>query len=154
LVNETREAFEHVADSTGKVAELVGEIAAASTEQAQGIDQINQAMADMDKVTQSGAANAEETASASEEMNGQAESMQAFVSDLMAVIDGGKSSQAGMMSGGRRRGGNKRQPRLPAPSAKKARPASDAKGAPAQQSKLSKKAAEAIPLEEDDFADF
>lgn len=153
LVNETREAFEHVADSTGKVAELVGEIAAASTEQAQGIDQINQAMADMDKVTQSGAANAEETASASEEMNGQAESMQAFVSDLMAVIDGGKSSQAGMMSAGARGGGKKRRRMLPAPGgARKAAPS--ATQAPPAQSKLSKKAAEAIPLEEDDFSDF
>jgi methyl-accepting chemotaxis protein len=154
LVDETKQAFDHVADSTGKVAELVGEIAAASTEQAQGIDQINQAMADMDKVTQSAAANAEETASASEQMNSQADSMQAFVNDLMAVIDGGKSARSGMASLGQRDAGKKRQPRLPAPAAKKAKPAPSAKEAPAPQSKLSKKAAAAIPLEEDDFADF
>jgi methyl-accepting chemotaxis protein len=155
LVDETKQAFDHVADSTGKVAELVGEIAAASTEQTQGIDQINQAMADMDKVTQSAAANAEETASASEEMNGQADSMQAFVNDLMTVIDGGRSSQDGthLASPDRRR---KRM--LPAPGgAKNAKPAPKARqagAAPTAQPKVNKKAAEAIPLEEDDFGDF
>jgi len=40
-----------------------------------GIDQINKAVAEMDKVTQQTAANAEESASASEEMNAQAEQM-------------------------------------------------------------------------------
>ncbi len=158
LVDETRQAFEHIAESSGKVAELVGEIAAASTEQAQGIDQINTAMTDMDKVTQAAAASAEETASASEEMNGQAESMQSFVDDLMAVI--GSSGQAG----GRgvkiaSRGGRKERRRaLPAPGAgKKAKATPNggqgAKKAPAQAQKPSKAAA-AIPLEEDDFSDF
>ena len=60
-------------ESAGKVAELVGEIAAASEEQAQGIEQVNTAVAEMDKVTQQNAANAEESASAAEELNAQAE---------------------------------------------------------------------------------
>ena len=60
LVNKTNEAFSEVATSAGKVGELVGEIAAASNEQAQGIDQVNKAVVEMDRVTQQNAANAEE----------------------------------------------------------------------------------------------
>ena len=61
-----------------------------SQEQAQGIDQINKAVAEMDKVTQQTAANAEESASASEEMNAQAEQMKQ-VSIALANIIGGNS---------------------------------------------------------------
>jgi len=90
LVSTTNEAFSEVAVSSSKVGELVGEIAAASQEQAQGIDQINKAVAEMDKVTQQTAANAEESASASEEMNAQAEQMKQ-VSIALANIIGGNS---------------------------------------------------------------
>jgi len=94
LVKKTNEAFKQVADSSKKVGELVGEIAAASNEQAQGIDQTNTAVADMDKVTQQNAANAEESASASEEMNAQAEQMKVMVGDLTALV-GGKHGDSG-----------------------------------------------------------
>ena len=93
LVAHTNEAFAEVAVSTSKVGELVGEIAAASREQAQGIDQINKAVAEMDKVIQQTAANAEESASASEEMNAQAEQMKHISSTLINII-GGSSNGA------------------------------------------------------------
>jgi len=86
VVNFTNEAFSQVADSSSRVGELVAEIAAASTEQAQGIEQINTAVTEMDKVTQSNAASAEESASASEEMNAQAEQMKAMVDELVALV--------------------------------------------------------------------
>jgi methyl-accepting chemotaxis protein len=47
-------------ESAVKVGELVSEIAAASDEQAQGIEQINRAVSEMDKVVQQVAANAED----------------------------------------------------------------------------------------------
>ena len=47
LVDKTGGAFSQVSASTSKVKELVAEIAAASTEQAQGVDQINKAMNEM-----------------------------------------------------------------------------------------------------------
>ena len=94
LVAHTNEAFSEVAVSSSKVGELVGEIAAASQEQAQGIDQINKAVAEMDKVTQQTAANAEESASASEEMNAQAEQMKQVSVALVNII-GGSSSGTG-----------------------------------------------------------
>ena len=88
LVEETSADFSQVAASAGKMSELIGEISAASTEQAQGIDQVNKAVNEMDKVVQTNAANAEESASAAEEMNAQAENMKAFVAELIAIVDG------------------------------------------------------------------
>ena len=88
LVGETNQAFVQIASSTAKVTDLLGEIASASSEQAQGVEQINKAVTEMDKVVQSNAANAEESSSASEEMRAQAEQMQDLVSDLVAMVEG------------------------------------------------------------------
>jgi methyl-accepting chemotaxis protein len=86
LTRLTQDAFQRNVETSKRAGELVGEIVAASEEQAQGIDQINKAVADMDKVTQQSASNAEETASASEEMSAQAEQMKAFVGNLETLI--------------------------------------------------------------------
>jgi len=88
VVGRTNEAFSKMATSSKKVSELVSEIAAASSEQAQGIEQINKAVAEMDKVVQKNAASAEESASAAEEMNAQAETMKGFVVELMTLVGG------------------------------------------------------------------
>ena len=93
LVERTNTAFAEVSKSAAKVADLVSEIAAASSEQAQGIDQINKAVAEMDKVTQQTAANAEESASASEEMNAQAEQMKDIALELMTLVGGNLESR-------------------------------------------------------------
>jgi methyl-accepting chemotaxis protein len=88
IVTKTNEAFGKVATGSKKVSELVGEITAASNEQAQGIEQISKSVAEMDKVVQKNAANAEESASASEEMNAQAEQMKDFVGELVTLVGG------------------------------------------------------------------
>jgi methyl-accepting chemotaxis protein len=75
-----------VAISSGKVAELIGEISAASNEQAQGIGQVSKAVSEMDKVVQQNAANAEESASAAEEMNAQAETMKGIAETLGLLV--------------------------------------------------------------------
>jgi len=59
-LNVTNEVFSEVTVSSTKVVELMGEIAAASQEQSQGIDQVNRAVAEMNQVTQQNAASAEE----------------------------------------------------------------------------------------------
>jgi methyl-accepting chemotaxis protein len=64
LVGRTAKDFEVVADGSNKVMQLMGEVSAASLEQSQGIDQINKAVAEMNRVTQRNAASAEELASA------------------------------------------------------------------------------------------
>jgi methyl-accepting chemotaxis protein len=94
LLERTNVAFSEVSKSAAKVADLVSEIAAASSEQAQGIDQINKAVAEMDKVTQQNAANAEESASASEEMNAQAEQMKDIAAELMTMVGGNLKTRA------------------------------------------------------------
>jgi methyl-accepting chemotaxis protein len=88
IVSKTNQDFAAVAQSTVKVAALVGEIAEGSSEQAQGIEQISKAVTQMDKVVQSNAASAEESASAAEEMNAQALQMKNIVQSLTTVISG------------------------------------------------------------------
>lgn len=63
LVDITSAAFNQVTDSSNKVVELMSEIAAASTEQSQGVDQVNRAIAEMNISTQQTAGNAESLAS-------------------------------------------------------------------------------------------
>ncbi|HEY3265752.1 MAG TPA: hypothetical protein VGM37_02410, partial [Armatimonadota bacterium] len=58
--------------------EVMAEIAAASDQQTQGIDQVNVAVSQMDSLTQANAANSEESASAAEELSSQAEEMQSM----------------------------------------------------------------------------
>ncbi|WP_448384200.1 methyl-accepting chemotaxis protein [Desulfosoma sp.] len=88
LVAGTNKAFKEMANSVTKVSELMEEIAVASNEQAQGIEQLNKATAEMDKVVQDNAATAEENASASEELNAQAHHMMEFIGTLVAMVGG------------------------------------------------------------------
>jgi len=95
LVARTNDAFGKVAQSSGKVGDLVAEISEASNEQSKGIDQVNIAISEMDKVVQLNAANAEESAAASEEMNAQAEQLKVYVGDLVMVISGSSDTTMG-----------------------------------------------------------
>ena len=63
LVQNTDQAFAEVATNTARVGELVDEIAAASNEQALGIEQLNTAVSEIDKATQQNVANADMLAS-------------------------------------------------------------------------------------------
>ncbi len=82
----TQGAFGQNLELANKAATLVSEIAAASNEQASGIEQMNQAMASIDAVVQQIAAHAEETASASEELNAQSASMKHIVDELVQML--------------------------------------------------------------------
>jgi len=88
LVKETDEQYRGVALGVQKIKELIGEISSASNEQSQGIDQANIAMAEMEKVTQMNAANAEESADASEKLNGHSANMDKIVAELVPLIRG------------------------------------------------------------------
>ncbi|HTI99200.1 MAG TPA: methyl-accepting chemotaxis protein [Dongiaceae bacterium] len=84
-----------LSEITGKVRqvdELIVAVAGASREQTQGIGQINTAVSQMDKVTQSNAANSEETAAAAQELNSQADNLQHSVGELLALVGGGSKS--------------------------------------------------------------
>lgn len=87
------DAMENNAVLVNKITELAAEVTAASEEQEQGISQINTAIAQIDQTTQTVAANAEESAAASEEMNAQAELMRGVVRDLENLIKGQRDNQ-------------------------------------------------------------
>ncbi|HEX3048302.1 MAG TPA: hypothetical protein VHY08_26355, partial [Bacillota bacterium] len=70
--------------------ELMEEIAAASQEQSQGIDQVNKAIAQVEVVTQQNASTAEESAAASEELNTQSQSIIGIIHQLNLLINGQK----------------------------------------------------------------
>jgi methyl-accepting chemotaxis protein len=88
LVARTNADFNKVAESAGKVAGLIDEISAVSVEQAQGIGQVNTAVAEMNKVTQQNAAHAEESAAASEQLSEQADQVMAVVAELDVLVAG------------------------------------------------------------------
>ncbi|PKN61892.1 MAG: hypothetical protein CVU57_27260 [Deltaproteobacteria bacterium HGW-Deltaproteobacteria-15] len=92
LVSKTSKAFDEISQSSAKAADLVSEIAAASREQAQGIEQVNKSVAEMDKVVQQTAGSAEESASAAEEMNSQSIQMKNFVNYLVVLVSGERSA--------------------------------------------------------------
>ena len=75
----TEKALQEIVASSVQVADLVGEIAAASNEQSQGILEIGQGLEQIDKVTQQNTANAEETAAAAEELSSQAREMNSLL---------------------------------------------------------------------------
>jgi methyl-accepting chemotaxis protein len=88
------EALSEIAEKVKATDLLVADIARAATEQSHGIDQINGAMAQMDKVTQNTASSAEESASAAEELDAQAETMKELVTQLRKLV-GANDSSAG-----------------------------------------------------------
>jgi len=88
MVNATAEAFKIVEVNASKVGSLVAEVASASKEQNQGIGQITSAMREMDKVTQTNAATAEQSASAAGQLALQAGSLLAVVSDMKIMAHG------------------------------------------------------------------
>ena len=80
LVSQTGTTMDEIVSSIRRVTDIMGEISAAGHEQELGIGQINQAVAEMDTVTQQNAALVEEAAAASESMQEQAAALAEMVS--------------------------------------------------------------------------
>jgi methyl-accepting chemotaxis protein len=92
LASNASQAFEEVAQTASKMGQLVNEIASASAEQAEGIVQLNQAMTDMDQITQNHSASSQESAALSQELANQAVLLNQHVDRLGHVINGMKSA--------------------------------------------------------------
>ena len=82
LVNQSGETMGNVVTSIKRVNDIMAEIAAASSEQASGIDEISQAVCQMDEMTQQNAALVEQAAAAAESMQQQAEQLSERVSSF------------------------------------------------------------------------
>jgi len=146
LVTKTNGDFGEVAKTSEAVGKLVAEIAAASHEQAQGIEQVNKAVGEMDKVVQLNAANAEESASASEEMSAQAAEMKMLVHGLVMLVKGkGAGASEGRLSETPKAQGQLRESPPPVSSVTPRPPSR-------QFSRV--KPEEVIPFEEEGFKDF
>lgn len=92
---QVNEALNDINVQSQKVNDLLDEIAAASQEQAQGIEQINKAISQMEQVVQANASTAEQSASASAELSSQAASMNDIVNSLISLVKGVQAAQKG-----------------------------------------------------------
>ncbi len=75
LVDDSGQTLGEIVNSVRKVSDIIAEIAAASSEQSAGIEQVNKAITQLDEVTQQNAALVEEAAAASESMDDQARTL-------------------------------------------------------------------------------
>ena len=86
-----------IVDRIRKLDEMIAGIAQASHEQSEGISQLNNTVAGMDKITQQNAAYAEQSAASSEELKAQAGQVQRAVGELMGMV-GGSNAAGGITS--------------------------------------------------------
>jgi methyl-accepting chemotaxis protein len=144
-LDEVASCVSRVFDNASKIRVIANEVNLGSQEQARGIEQIARSVAQMQQVTQSTAANAEESASGGEEMSAQAHSLHDSVARLRLLVSG--DSGRDDSSGGPGRG-----PRAEAPAAAvRHLPALRPDTKPAAVG--TRAAASLIPLDED-FKDF
>ena len=161
-VDETSKSFSEATRAVEKLGTLVSEIAGSTSQQAQAIGQLTKAIAQIDSITQMNAANAEESASASEELSGQAGSMNQVVQELVGLVGGQAdkhNSARGVTSGGSS-GALKMLPR-PAPRhealrSQKALPAGDGprRKAARPAERPSRAPEEVIPMDDSEFENF
>jgi methyl-accepting chemotaxis protein len=112
LVEQAGSTMDEIVNAVKRVTDIMGEISAASTEQSQGIEQVNQAIAQMDETTQQNAALVEEAAAAAESLQDQAGSLAQAVSVFKLDGGSGRISHALAAPAPSRRS---ERPSLPAP---------------------------------------
>lgn len=95
IAKQTSAALTEIVAGVTKAADLVGEIAAASNEQAEGVSQVSQGLGQIDSVTQQNTANAEETASAAEELSGQSKRLEGLLARFRLKHSAGMGSPSG-----------------------------------------------------------
>jgi methyl-accepting chemotaxis protein len=93
LVNRSGTTLQGIVGSVKRVTDIVGEIAAALSEQSVGVDQVNTAISQMDQVTQSNSAQTEELSSTAQNLSGQAGRVLELVNTF--TLDNGRSPKNG-----------------------------------------------------------
>jgi methyl-accepting chemotaxis protein/methyl-accepting chemotaxis protein-1 (serine sensor receptor) len=94
-VDQVAVAIRTITSESATIKDLIDEINVGSVEQSHGIEQISKSILQMEQVTQSSAASAEESAAAAEQLNAQAEAMKEIVGRLRTMVDGGSNSTSG-----------------------------------------------------------
>jgi methyl-accepting chemotaxis protein len=87
LVNQSGRTLEQIVMSVKVVTDIVGEIAAASQEQAIGIDQVNKAVVQMDQVTQANANHTDELTLTAKKLADSAQHVRGLVSRFRLELD-------------------------------------------------------------------
>jgi methyl-accepting chemotaxis protein len=90
LVDQAGATMSDIVGSVKRVTDIIGEITSATEEQTAGIGQINQAISQMDQVTQQNASLVEQAAAASEAMQGEA----AYLAEVVSVFKLDEASPA------------------------------------------------------------
>ncbi len=85
LASKLQLSFGQIAEKVQKAAISSGSVAKASTDQAQGIDEINLAISDIDRSTQANAASAEQLSATSSDLMLQANTLNKIVGDVLAL---------------------------------------------------------------------
>ena len=85
-VEQVAQAFSAITSNVTQIKTLVDEVSTASKQQALGIDQVTQAIRQMERVTQTSAATAEESAAACQQLNAQADVTMAVVQRLELMV--------------------------------------------------------------------
>jgi methyl-accepting chemotaxis protein len=88
LVNRSGETLLGIVGSVKRVTDIVGEIAAASGEQSSGIEQVNQAITQMDQVTQSNSAQTEELSGTAQALSEQATNLMDLIATFTLTQEG------------------------------------------------------------------
>ncbi|NLX13567.1 MAG: hypothetical protein GXY44_07940 [Phycisphaerales bacterium] len=150
VAGEVGEALGTIVSDVARVTELVNGISQASQEQAQGVDQVNTAVAQMDKVTQQNASGAEESASAAEELAAQSQAVKAMVNELVVLISGKNAEAAEAATAGARVNRNIGKKKLNVNVAHRERKSTNRKAAPAAGSTAVAGNPEFLTLDEKD----
>lgn len=95
-VDQVAIAIRTITEESAKVKTLVDEVNLGSQEQTRGIEQIGKAIIRMEQVTQTTAANAEESAAAAEELNAQSEALKDIVARLTSLVGNSEGSKGGV----------------------------------------------------------
>ncbi|HQY77994.1 MAG TPA: methyl-accepting chemotaxis protein [Rhodoferax sp.] len=88
LVQDAGTTMQDIVQSVQRVNDMIGEITAASTEQSTGVSQVNQAVGNLDQMTQQNAALVEESAAAAQSLREQAEQLTEVVSKFKVNATG------------------------------------------------------------------
>ena len=87
LANASKTTLDEIIIQVKKVADLIGEMSAASQEQADGIEQVNKAISQMDQVTQQNASLIEEASATAEEMSAESRQLLDLVEFFKTTSD-------------------------------------------------------------------
>jgi len=98
LVNESGKTLEEIVEGAKKVGDIISEIAAAGIEQTSGIEQVNQAVTQMDEMTQQNAALVEQAAAASESLDEQGKHLEEMMMFFKTDSDAASPKQRAVLA--------------------------------------------------------